>query len=284
MTIGLCTDSTSQLPPEIAARYGIEVVPVTVRIGEDEYLEGVDLDPDQFYDLYRGGERPSVSITQPSSGQYAAAFDDLLARGCTEIVSIHVAATVSGSMNAARLAAHQMGVPVRLVDTGATGCAVACATWAAADAVAEGADIDAAVSVAESVGSTVGNVFVVGALDLLRRGEPGDPETASGEGCTVPVLGLRDGHVQVIDRAVDAEHAVATMADYLDGWASAPGRRLRVAIGVADVRMLPLAAALTAQVGASATVADVVTFRLGPSAGSHTGPGTVSCLMFPTAT
>jgi DegV family protein with EDD domain len=277
MTIGLCTDSSSQLPPDLAARYGIEVVPVTVRIGDEEYLEGVDLDADRFYELYRDGERPVVTTTQPSSGQYAVAFDDLLARGCTEIVSIHVASTVSGSMNAARLAAHQMGVPVRLVDSGTTGFAVACATWAAADAVVAGADIDTVVAAAEGVGPSVGNVFVVGALDLLREG-------AAATSCAVPVLGLRDGQVQVIDRSTDVDHTVASMHGYLEAWQATAGARLRVAIGVADARVAPLGAALAATIGSSPHVDDVVGFRLGPSAGSHTGPGTVSCFMFPTAT
>lgn len=275
MTIGLCTDSTSQLPPDLAARYGIEVVPVTVRIGDEEYLEGVDLDADRFYDLYLDGERPVVSITQPSSGQYAVAYDELLARGCTEILSIHVASTVSGSMNAARLAAHQMGVPVRLVDSGTTGFAVACAAWAAGDAVAAGADVDTVAAVAEAVGATVGNVFVVGALELIA---------ARGGACPAPVLGLRDGQVVVIGRVDDLDGAVESMAQYVAGWPTGSGDQLRVAIGVADGRAAGVGAALAAAIGGSPLVSDVVGFRLGPSAGSHTGPGTVSCFMFPTTT
>ena len=47
--IGICTDSSSQLPPELRDRYGIEVVPVTVSIDGQEYLEGVDLDADAFW-------------------------------------------------------------------------------------------------------------------------------------------------------------------------------------------------------------------------------------------
>ena len=279
MTIGLCTDSSSQLPPDVAARYGIEVVPVTVRIGDEEYLEGVDLDADRFYDLYRDGERPVVTITQPSSGQYAVAYDELLARGCTEIVSVHVASTVSGSMNAARLAAHQMGVPVRLVDTGVTGFAVACAAWAAAEAAAGGADVDTVAALADAVGATVGNVFVVGAFDLLDGHDVADRTT-----CAVPVLGLRDGQVHVIDRAADAADAISSMADYVHAWPTGPAGRLRVAIGMADGRVAPLAASLASAVGSFDQVDDVVGFRLGPSAGSHTGPGTLSCFMFPTAT
>lgn len=273
MTIGLCTDSASQLPTDLAARLGVEVVPVTVRIGDEEYLEGVDLDADRFYELFHDGERPTVTTTQPSSGQYALAYDELLSRGCTEIVSVHAMSTVSGSMNAARLAAHQMGVPVRLVDSGATGFAVSCAVWAAAEAVAAGGSIDDAASAAERVGPTVGNVFVMGALDLLE-------DRSGGSRCAVPVLGLRDGQVHVLDRVHSFEAAVEAMVAYTTGW----GHALRVGIGAGDRDVAPFTAALAEAIGASGNVDQVEDFRIGPSAGSHTGPGTAACFMFPSAT
>ncbi len=56
--IGICTDSNSQLPRALAQRYDIEVVPVTVTVDDHEYLEGVDLDVDEFYEMLSGDPRP----------------------------------------------------------------------------------------------------------------------------------------------------------------------------------------------------------------------------------
>ncbi|MCU1366153.1 MAG: hypothetical protein JWN39_1792 [Ilumatobacteraceae bacterium] len=128
--IGICTDSNSQLPSELAERFGVEVVPLTVAIDDREYLEGVDLSVDDFYELYRDGHRPAVRCNQPSPGQFAGAYDDLVARGCTEILSIHTGAqagsTCSSTLRAARLGAHSVPVPVRIVDSGTARFQISC--------------------------------------------------------------------------------------------------------------------------------------------------------------
>lgn len=289
--IGLCTDSNSQLPAELADRYGIEVVPLTVIVDGQDYLEGVDLDADQFYDSFTPTHRPEVSTCQPSPGQFAAAYDDLVSRGCTEILSVHVSAAVSGTLNAARLAAKAVPVPVRLVDSGTASFGVSCCVWAAGDAIAAGASLDKAAAIAETVGPTVGNVFIVGALDLVRSGGRAEAifdlvDEAVDEAVDkavdakgVPVLSLIDGRVQVIDRVATMDEAVAAMASFAVGH----GERLRVAIGVADRQAAPISAALEAALIGADNVVDVVHYRVGPSIGAHTGPGTAGCFMYPVA-
>lgn len=272
--IGICTDSNSQLPAALAQRYGIEVVPLTVTIDDVDYLEGVDLSADGFYEKYAHGACPMVSTSQPSPGQFAVAYEDLAARGCTEILSIHVTSSVSGTINAARLAAHSVPMPVRLVDSGTASFGVSCCVWAAAAAIAAGATIDEAASLAEQVAPTIGNVFVVGALDYLHGGRGQDVDSA-GEG--LPVLSLRDGHVHVVQRAATALDAVNSMAAYTLNW----GNRLRVAIGHSDAATAPLADALEEALSEAACVLDVVRYRIGPNIAAHTGPGTVGCYMFP---
>src|SRR3712207_3431618 len=104
MTIGICTDSRSQLPPELVERFGVAVVPVTVRIGDCEYLEGVDLDLDELYAQITGDPAVEITTACPSPGQYALAYDDLADRGCSQILSIHASAGTATTLNAARLA------------------------------------------------------------------------------------------------------------------------------------------------------------------------------------
>ena len=265
--IGICTDSSSQLPAELAERYCIEVVPLTIEVDNVEYLEGVDLDVDTFYAEFSSDHRPAVVAMQPSPGQFVAAYEDLLARGCTEILSIHSKAAASGIINAARLAAHALPAPVRLIDSSSAGFGISCCVWAAAVGVANGATLEQAAQIAEQSVPTIGNVFVLDAFD----------DTSGPGGSGLAVLTLRDGAVEVVGRVASAIDAVNAMAAYAIAW----GQRVRVGVGHSDVQTAVLADALEAAVAEAANVADVVRYRVGPSLGTQTGPGTAGCFVFP---
>jgi fatty acid-binding protein DegV len=269
--IGICTDSNSQLPRALAERYDIEVVPVTVTVDDHEYLEGVDLDADTFYEMLSAEPHPHVRTSQPSPGQFAAAYESLLQRGCDEILSVHVAASTSGTINAARLATRALPVPVRLVDSGTAGFGVSCCVWAAAAAVSHGATLEEAVQVAETLSPRIGTLFVVGELDFLRTGD-----TKRGE--SIPVMTARDGQIEVVARVETAVDALETMAASAIAW----GSQLNVAVGMADSSGRRLADALAKAVGESPNVLEVVRYRIGPSVGAYAGLGTVGCFMFPT--
>jgi fatty acid-binding protein DegV len=243
------------LPHALTERYGIEVVPLTVTVNDVDYLDGVDLDADDFWATYRDGMFPTVATSQPSPGQFAIAYEELAARGCTEILSIHVTSAVSGTINAARLAAHSVPLPVRVVDSGTASVGVSCCVWAAAAAVSIGACVNEAAAIAERVAPTVGNVFLVGS----------------------DVVCLHDGAVRVVQHAATPLDAINAMARLALSW----GTRLRVAVGHSDPATAPLADALEEAISEAADVLDVVRYRVGPSIGAHTGPGTVGCFMFP---
>lgn len=275
MTIGLCTDSSAQLPAELAHRFQIAVVPLTVAIDGCDYLEGVDLDSDGFAAMFTNGHCPVVATSEPSPGQFAVAYDDLAARGCDQIVSIHSSAAASGTLSAARLGAHAASVPVRLVDSGTVGIEVSCCVWAAAEAVAAGASIDDVVHLVETLSPSIGNVFVVGAIELLR---------ASG-GEQIPVLTYRDGRTHLVGRVTSAQAAADLMAATIGGW----GSDLHVALGVADRRTAPLTDAVHAAVVANEGVIDLVHHRVSPSAVAQAGPrsvgpGFVGAVAFPITT
>jgi len=272
-TIGLCTDSSAQLPPDLVDRFRVAVVPATVRAGDREYLEGVDLTADEFYDLVASGV--VVSTAEPSAGQFAVAYDDLVAQGCTEILSIHVASSVSGTVSAARLAAHRTEVPVRIIDTGTTSFGVACCVWAAAEALAAGASAEEATACAESVAPQVGHVF---AADPERwctdQRPPLDADTES-----VPVLGVQDGTLEVVAWVRENSDAVAVMVAEVVAF----GSGLRVGVGMADRVMAEVADDLEEVLRHHDAVDEVVRYRIGPSVGSHVGPRTVGCFMLPRA-
>jgi DegV family protein with EDD domain len=273
--IGIVTDSNSQLPPELAERYGVEVVPLSVTVDGDEYLEGVDLDAGAFYARFQT-RRPVVSTALPSPGRFAEAYEAAAARGATEILSVHIGSSLSGTVNAARLASQVAPVPVRIVDTGTASFAVSLCLWEAAEAITAGATLEEAAAVAERVGATVGNVFVVGALDLARAGGrlAGDVVPSS---TTIPVLTLAGGVMREVDRCHDLDEAAGVMT----GFIRAGGSSLRVGVGVSDPGTVPLVEALEEGLRRAPEVAEVVRYVIGPSVGAHTGPGTVGAMFSP---
>ena len=276
--IGLCTDSNAQLPPALVDRYGVEVVPITVTIDGVDYAEGVDLDADTFYARFAGGATPQVSTAQPSPGRFAEAYQRLADRGASEIISIHVSAAVSGTLNSARLAARDAPVKVHLVDSGTASFGIGCCVWEAAEALASGATVRESIEVAQTLARTIGNVFVVGALNLVRQGGRLDAGSSPSSD-DVPVLSLVDGKVKVIATASDLEAATVMMAAYVQAW----GTGLKVAIGVADRAGAPLSDALDAALSNATEVRELLRYRIGPSVGVHTGPGTAGAFFFPTA-
>ncbi|MDZ4826123.1 MAG: DegV family protein [Actinomycetota bacterium] len=271
--IGVCTDSNAQLPAELVTRYDIEVVPLTVTVDGRDYLEGVDLDADAFYDFFVGGA-PEVLTAAPSPGRILAAYEALAARGATEIVSIHVGSAISATCDAARIAARDAPVPVHVVDSGAASFVVGCAVWEAADALAGGADVSAAVLRAETVAASCGNVFVVGALNLARAGGRLAADVSDAPG--VAILSLRDGAMRQVGTATTVEEAVALMATGV----CENARSVRVGIGVSDARSSAVGDALADALRATDEVAEIVRYRVGPSVGVHTGPGTAGAVFY----
>ena len=280
--IGLCVDSNSQLPESLAARFGVVVVPLTVTIDGVDHLEGVDITTDEFYAAWDDGRAPTISTSQPSPGQFLSAYQQLVDRGATEILSIHLAEAMSGTLNSARNAAQLAGVPVTLVDSMTASFGISCCVWAAAEAVEAGASIDEAARIAGARSAALGASFIVGVPQLAEasgRASGAGVEEAARSG--IPVLSMAGSDIAVLDTVATVDAAVAAMAGYALGWAPSSPDGLRVAVGTSDVSSGVVSAALTdALRGHPALAEPPVQYTIGPSVGAHTGPGTAGLFVF----
>ncbi len=269
--VAIVTDSASYLPGAVRTKYGVIVVPMHVSLDGRDYREFVDLDAATFYRQLDAGAE--VRTSQPSPGEFADAYERAANAGATQILSIHIGAALSGTVNSARLAAADSRVPVRIVDTGQASFIEGLAVWAACDALAAGASLDEAEAVVGRVGQRTGNVFIVRATELLERGGRfvggGSPSRPG----SVPVLALVDGSVRPIGQAGSREAAMeALVAHLLDS--ARPGSRLR--IGISNGGADELASELERRVRDSsvAPLIDVlVQYEVGPAVGAHTGSG-----------
>lgn len=280
--IGLCVDSNSQLPVSLAERFGIVVVPLTVTINGVDYLEGVDITDTEFYASWNGGRTPTISTSQPAPGQFVAAYEQLVETGATEILSIHLAGAMSGTLNSARLAAQSIDVPVTVVDSMTASFGISCCAWAAAEALEAGASIDEAAAIAGARSATLGSSFIVGVPQLVEqsgRATGAGVEAAASDG--IPVLSMAGSDIAVLDTVTTVDAAVTAMADYALGWTPSSPDGLRVAIGTSDVSSGVVSAALTdALRGHPALAEPPVQYTIGPSVGAHTGPGTSGLFAF----
>lgn len=272
--IGICCDSGAQLPAHLAAGYGIELAPLTVAIDGVEHLE-TELSADEFWAHFTGGRVPQVQTAAPTPGRIVETHRRLIDRGATSIVSVHTGSQISGTFNAARLAAEHSSVPVELVDTGGASFVVGCAALAAAESVAGGGSTAQAADAARAVAARCGNVFVVDALDVARSGgrlsdDDDGPDPSGGR----PVLRLKDGAMTPVGEADSVERAAQLMAADILG----TGRRLRVGIATADRSSVPIAARLRELLRASGADLELIDYRVGPSVGAHTGPGTAGAV------
>ena len=274
--LGLVTDSNSQVPLALAERFDVVVVPMIVTIDGTDYHEGVDLDADQFYAYFADGGRPEIATSQPSPGQFAAAYGRLVERGCTEIISIHIAEAMSGTVASASIAAADAGVPVHVIDTGSASFGVAVCVWAAGVAVGRGALASDIRRRVQNLVPRIGTAFMVGVPLLTERG--GRAHTVELDGDGIPVLAMSGGEVEVLDRVSTVEDTIDVMSTYAAGW----GDGITVAIGTSDESSITLAERLQAALSDLGGVDEIVHYRIGPSVGAHTGPGTFGLFVFPT--
>lgn len=117
MTVRIVTDSTCDLPIETITRYGIQIVPIYINIGNQGYLDGIDITRDEFYTrlpLFTS----HVSTAVPSIERFAAVYNTLADDGADEVLSIHISSALSGVVNVARIAAQETkSTKVTVVDS-----------------------------------------------------------------------------------------------------------------------------------------------------------------------
>lgn len=264
--VAIVTDSASYLPADVRQRFGVAIVPLTVTVDGRDYREGVDVDADAFYPMLE--HATSVTTSQPPPGVILEAYHAAAAGGAASILSIHIGAALSGTVQSAQLAASMSPVPVTVIDSGQASFAEGLVVWEVIDALAGGVPADRAADVARIAGGRVGNTFIVKALDLMRRGgrlEPGATANA------VPVLAYSNGAVRVSGNADTVEGAVTLMAETIRRAAASARFGLRVGIGHGAAE--PIARELRRHVSVMPGVNEIVDYVVGPSIGAHAGAG-----------
>ena len=169
MTIRIVTDSNCDLPQDAIDHYGITVVPMYINIGARSYLDGIDMTRQEFYEgLPHFEAHPMTSV--PGPGTLVEIFDRLADDGATEILSLHIAGSLSAMVNSARLAAEEwVRLPVTIFDSGNLTLGTGLEVLAAARAAAEGRAMDDIVALLEDQSRRTYCFAALDTVEYLRR-------------------------------------------------------------------------------------------------------------------
>jgi DegV family protein with EDD domain len=168
MTIRIVTDSTCDLPTAVAEQLKITVVPAYVNIGDQSFLDGIELTRAQFYRELEGYPTPPTTAA-PASGAFTQVYEQLADEGATEIISIHVASKLSGVLNAARLGAEDTEVKVSLFDSQSLSMGLGLLAQVAAEAAADGRSLDEVMALLDSAVRRTYVFALLDTLEFLRR-------------------------------------------------------------------------------------------------------------------
>ena len=269
--IQVISDSACDVPDDIARRLGIEIVPLSIRFGDDEYTDRVELTPKEFW-LKCKASKGLPETSAPSPGAFQDAYERAHRDGCDGVVVLTLSAALSATHQSAVLGAEAVAslLPVRVLDTKAVTMAQGLLVIDVAELAHTGATLDEVLQHAESLVAKVGVCVMLDTLEhLVKSGRVGGARALLGQVLAIkPLLGLKDGVVAEAGRQRTRARAIAAIAEVAR--AHAPLRRLALVHGAADDfdALSDLARAITSEF--PLVVADI-----GPVAGTHGGPGMV---------
>jgi DegV family protein with EDD domain len=212
--VKIITDTTSCLPQEVAQRFGIPVIPQVINFGNESYLEGIDMDIDEFMRrLKTSRELPKTAAPPPEL--FSKEFERLVPTGET-ILCIHPSSDVSGTVRSALAAAQDFPqADIRVIDTRTVASGLATEVERAAEWAAAGVGADEIVTRLEDLSRRCRIYFLVSTLEYLQRGgRIGGAAALLGSVLQIkPILTFRDGKVDQYERERTQKRAVGRLKE-----------------------------------------------------------------------
>lgn len=278
--IALVTDSTCDLPKGIVEQYGVHVVPLNVIFGDENLLDGVDLNPEQFFQkLQISPYHPSTS--QPAPGDFAVVYDRLR-QEYDHIISVHLSAGLSGTHQSAEMARDMFpDVDITVIDTRAASIGLGWIVLLCARAIEEGKPLAEVLRICRAASEQQHILLTVESLEWLHRnGRIGKASVLLGSLLNVrPILHVEDGVVAPYDKIRGkTEKVMSRMVQAMQEFV-ATGQP--VYLGVVHAERPELAQALAQLVGDTYQVKETLITTVGAVIGVNTGPGTLGLVLVP---
>jgi len=270
MTVRIVTDSSCDLPAEVIARYGVYVVPLYINVGNESFLDGIDITRDEFYKkLPTFSEQPTTAV--PSSLKFRATYDALADEGASTVLSIHISSSLSAIVNVAQTAVRETtSVPVTVFDSRQLSLGTGFLVETAAKLAQAGSSLP---EILAALTEQVKRTHVFAALETLqfmhRSGRMNSVMSTIGTLLQIkPILKMYDGKASA-ERVRTRNHAMRRLVELLHEY----GPYEKVALLHSDA--VERARELLDDVRDILPDGEIWFEQINPVLGAHIGPGVV---------
>ncbi|MDA1279662.1 MAG: DegV family protein [Chloroflexi bacterium] len=269
MSIAVVTDSTSDLPRDLAGKHGITVVALNVHIEDETFLDGETISADEMYRRLPDAKViPTTSA--PSAGKFIEVFEKL-AKSHDEIIALHLSSKLSLTYQSAINAVDELGsnAPrIEVIDTQQASMAMGWSAVQVAEAIAGGSTLDEAVALAKSASKRSVFIGMVDTLEyLVRGGRIGKAQGFVGSLLRVrPILTVRDGEAHPLERARNRKKGIARLKEMVTEFAPLEKLAILYTTNPDDAREI------ARDVAGSAPDGEPIIAQLGPVVGNYLGP------------
>ncbi|MGI9644291.1 MAG: DegV family protein [Ilumatobacteraceae bacterium] len=269
-TVRIVTDSSCDLPAQIADELGIAIVPLSIRFGDEEFIDREELTTAEFWTRCAGS--PTLPETAaPAPGQFEAIYRKLAGDGATGIVVLNLSAALSATMQSAELAAKSVDdIDVRVIDTRTLTIGLGTIAIACARAARDGATVDEI----EQLGRELADrTRVFGALDTLdnlkKGGRIGNARAMLGTALSIkPIIEVTGGQVEEAGKQRTRSKALKFLVDTVRSY---EGRMENLAVMHADCSDVDVFVDMLRPIYEG----EIVVGEIGPVIGTHGGRGTI---------
>ena len=277
MAVRLVTDSTCDLPQELAEQWGLTVIPCNVHIDDEVFKHGLDIGPDEFYRRLVSSTRLPTTA-QPSVNDFLQVYK-ALCDGGHDVVSIHLSEKFSGTLNSAMQAREAISSAqsggegrserIEIIDSQMASMGLGLVALAAAEIVKTGASCDQVVAQVQSCLPRTHCYFLLDTLEYLQKGgRIGKARAFLGTLLSIkPILAIKDGEAHPVERVRTRERGLQRLVEIIQGLG--PVERLSILHSTAPDD----AEALKVRLTGLAPEGEIIMSRFGPVVGTYLGPG-----------
>ncbi|MBC8078403.1 MAG: DegV family protein [Chloroflexales bacterium] len=275
--IKIVTDSTADIPPQLLAELGIDVVPVLAHIGDQPYRLGIDIPNDQFYEALQEGDVP-ISTSAPAP----VVFEQLYRRLTTEydhVFSIHLSARLGGIYRAAVQARSKLPASltrIEVIDSKSASMGLGATVLAAARAARDGVHPEAVAQLINRMIQHTHVIFFVDTIELLEKSGRLSVGAAvlSSMQRTKPLLILDEGDIQAYERTRTRAKAIEGLFTFIEDFPNVQEVIALYATTPEDIDKL------LEKVEMIFPRERVQIAQFGPSIAAHLGPGAMGVVVF----
>ena len=267
MSIRVVTDSSCDLPQSLVDALRIEIVPLTIRFGDEEFVDREELSTDEFWSrLEHSKLLPETAA--PSAGAFEAQFRELQARGATGVVCINLSSHLSATMQAAQVAAAAVSVdfPVQVIDSQSASMGLGNLCLTAARRAADGDSLESIVTEVVNRRDRTKLFATLDTLEFLKKGgRVGNARALLGTVLSIkPIIEIREGVVEEDEKVRTRSKALKLLAAK-----AAEGKIEHLAVLHGNAPDLDELLALLDPIFPRD---DIITGVVGPVIGTHAGP------------